>query len=174
MVLEIKTFPDKILRGKAVEVEVFDEDIKTLLNDMAETMYAAPGVGLAAPQVGVLKRAIVIDVTAGEEPGHLIKIVNPEIIEADGEVIAEEGCLSIPGEYDNVKRFEKVKVKAYNEYGEDIIIEGEGLLSRALQHEIDHLDGKLFLDRLPIIKKEIMKKHIKKRIISGDYFVTGE
>jgi len=174
VILDIKTFPDKVLRGKAEIVDKIDDEIRQLLSDMTETMYAAPGIGLAAPQVGVLKRVIVIDVTAGEEPGHLLKLINPEIINAEGEVIAEEGCLSIPGEFEIVCRNESVKVKAFNEDAEEILVEAEGLLSRALQHEIDHLNGTLFLDRLSGLKKEGLKKRIKKRINAGDYVVTGE
>jgi len=173
MVLEIKTFPDKILRGRSEEVTEITDEIQSLIYDMADTMYSAPGIGLAAPQVGVKKRIIVIDITAGEEKGHLLKLINPVIVEKSGEVLSEEGCLSIPGEYEKVKRFDKVVAEALDIDGNKIRIEAEDLLARALQHEIDHLEGVLFLDHLTGLKKETVKKHIKRRIATGDYVVTG-
>lgn len=141
---EIRLDGDEILRKKSKIVEKIDDKIKTLIEDMVETMYHADGVGLAAPQVGMLKRIIVIDV--GDENG-IIKLINPEIIEADGKQVDEEGCLSVPQVRGMVERPEKVKVKALNENGEEIILDGEGLLARALCHEIDHLNGILFTDR---------------------------
>ena len=173
MVLEIKTFPDKVLRGKAEPVETVTEEIKELLYNMADTMYDAPGIGLAAPQVGVLKRVVVIDVTAGQEPGKLMNLINPEILEASGTELGEEGCLSVPGEYEYVNRAEFVRVRAVNEDGETVEFEAEGILARAVQHEIDHLNGRLFIDHLPGMKKESVKKRIKRRINDGDYVVTG-
>jgi peptide deformylase len=134
---------DEILRKKCREVGEINERELTLLDDMLETMYAADGVGLAAPQVGILKRLVVIDV--GEGP---MKLVNPEIIEAVGDVVDYEGCLSVPGEQGSVNRPEKVKVTALNEKGEKIEIAGSGLLARALCHEIDHLNGILFIDKV--------------------------
>jgi len=133
---------DEVLRKISRKVETIDDKIKTLVKDMAETMYEAEGVGLAAPQVGILKRIVVIDVGEG-----LIELINPEIIEAEGEQIAAEGCLSIPGKYAEVKRPAKVKVRALNTKGETIEYEGEELLARAFCHEIDHLDGILFKDK---------------------------
>jgi len=174
MILEVKTFPDNILRQKAEPVQEVTPEVIKLLDDMVETMYNQNGVGLAAPQVGVSKRVIVIDTSAGEEDGQLLRIINPEIIESEGEQIAEEGCLSIPGEYDKVRRAEKIKVKAMSEEGKDYVIDAEGFLARAFQHEIDHLNGVLFIDKLPSFKKESMKKSIKRRITAGDYVVTGE
>lgn len=141
-VRNIRTLEDEILRKKSRKVEEINDRIKVLIKDMFETMYKADGVGLAAPQVGILKRVVVIDV--GTDP---ISLINPEIIESQGEYLDEEGCLSIPGQQGKVLRPEKVKVKALNEEGEEIIIEGEGLLARALCHEIDHLDGILFIDK---------------------------
>lgn len=140
---QIRIMGDEILRKKSRPVEKIDDRIKTLIDDMVETMYHEDGVGLAAPQVGVLKRIIVIDV--GEGP---IKLINPEIIDSEGTQTEEEGCLSIPGERGIVERPAEVKVKALNENGEEVIIEGTGLLARALCHEIDHLDGILFVDRI--------------------------
>lgn len=139
----IRKIGDELLRKKSRKVDEINDRILTLIKDMQETMYAADGVGLAAPQVGILKRIAVIDV--GEGP---INLINPEIIETEGQYIDEEGCLSIPGQQGKVLRPERVKVKALNEKGEEFIVKGEGLLARALCHEIDHLDGVLFVDKL--------------------------
>lgn len=135
--------PDPILREKALEVRRINSNIVKLLNDMKETMYAAEGVGLAAPQVGISKRVAVID--AGDEQG-LIELINPEIISKSGEQLGPEGCLSFPGLMGDVRRAMICKVRALNRNGETFEIEGEGLLARALQHEIDHLNGVLFTD----------------------------
>jgi len=135
--------PDPILREKAKPVPKITPSIHKLLKDMADTMYDAPGVGLAAPQIGILKRVIVIDV--GDEHG-LIEMINPEIIEASGEQFGPEGCLSIPGLQGDVRRKERVKVKGWNRHGEDTVVEAEGYLARAFQHEIDHLNGVLYID----------------------------
>lgn len=134
---------DELLRKKSKKVDVINERILTLLKDMEETMYAADGVGLAAPQVGILKRVVVIDIGQG-----ILRLINPEIIYTEGSYIDVEGCLSIPGEQGEVERPYKVKVKALNEKGEEIIVEGEELLARALCHEIDHLEGILFTDKV--------------------------
>jgi peptide deformylase len=139
----IRKIGDELLRKKSKKVDEINDRILTLIKDMQETMYAADGVGLAAPQVGILKRIAVVDV--GDGP---VNLINPEIIEAHGEYLDEEGCLSIPGQQGKVLRPEKVKVKAFNEKGEEFIVEGEGLFARALCHEIDHLDGVLFIDKL--------------------------
>ncbi len=134
---------DEVLRKKARPVERIDDRILTLLDDMAETMYNAEGVGLAAPQVGILRRVVVIDVGEG-----IIELINPEIIEQEGEQVAIEGCLSIPGLSGMVKRPARVVVSALNRHGERIEIEGTDLLARALCHEIDHLDGILYVDKV--------------------------
>lgn len=139
----IRTKEDDILRKKSKVVTNIDERLLTLINDMKETMYASNGVGLAAPQVGILKRVVVVDI--GEGP---IVLINPEIIEKRGEAADVEGCLSVPGQQGMVKRPKYVKVKAINEKGEDIIVEGEGFLARAFCHEIDHLDGILYIDKI--------------------------
>ncbi|MCF6095843.1 peptide deformylase [Thermovorax subterraneus] len=139
---KIRQLGDEVLRKKSKKVTIFDEKLKELIVDMAETMKWANGVGLAAPQVGILKRVVVIDVGEG-----LIELVNPEIIAEEGEVVGVEGCLSIPGITGEVARPKKVKVKAQNSKGEFIELVGEDLLARALCHEIDHLDGILFIDR---------------------------
>ncbi|MFN3395369.1 MAG: peptide deformylase [Thermodesulfovibrionales bacterium] len=164
-ILEIKKYPEKVLMEKAASVPEIDRDIQRLIDDMIETMYAAPGIGLAAPQVGVSKRIIVIDVSVKEgEKTPLIVLINPEIISTEGEIDSEEGCLSLPGYITTVKRAERVVVKGLNRDGEEIKIEGEGLLSRALQHEIDHLNGILLIDRISRIKREFFKKRYKKAL----------
>ncbi|MCV4229931.1 peptide deformylase [Virgibacillus sp. LDC1] len=135
--------PDEVLHKKAKEVTKITPNVQKLLDDMADTMYDAEGVGLAAPQVGILKRLIVID--AGDEHG-LIKMINPEIVESEGEQFGPEGCLSIPGWNGDVRRAEKVTVKGLDREGKELVITGTGLLARAFQHEIDHLNGVLFTE----------------------------
>lgn len=139
----IRKHGDELLRKKSKKVDDINDRILTLLKDMEETMYAADGVGLAAPQVGILKRVVVIDIGEG-----ILRLINPEIISSEGSYVDTEGCLSIPGEQGEVERPYKVKVKALNEKGEEIIVEGEELLARALCHEIDHLEGVLFVDKI--------------------------
>jgi peptide deformylase len=164
-VLEIKTYPEKALKEKALPVENIDGQIQRLIDDMIETMYAAPGIGLAAPQVGVSKRIIVLDVSVREEEKMpLIVIINPEIVNHEGETDSEEGCLSLPGYTTTVKRAEKVLVRGLNREGMPVEIEGEGLLSRALQHEIDHINGTLLIDRVSSIKREFFKKRFQKAL----------
>jgi peptide deformylase len=164
-VLEIKKYPERVLKEKATPVADIDSEIQRLIDDMIETMYAAPGIGLAAPQVGVSKRIIVIDVSVKEgEKTPLIVLINPEIITAQGEIESEEGCLSLPGYITTIKRAERVTVEGLNRDGVKIRIEGDGLLSRALQHEIDHLEGKLLIDRISSIKREFFKKRFKKAL----------
>ena len=158
-ILEIKEYGEPVLREKSLPVKEITPEILNLIRDMAETMYTASGVGLAAPQVGVAKRIITID---GEEEG-LIVLVNPMMVKSEGEVIEEEGCLSIPGVYSEVKRSSKVTVKALNESGEPIKITKEGLLARALQHEIDHLEGILFVDRIGKVKRQLLLNKLKKQ-----------
>jgi peptide deformylase len=157
-ILEIKEYGDPILREKALLVEEITPDILNLIKDMAETMYADSGVGLAAPQVGVSKRIITID----EDEEKLLVLLNPEIIKSEGEAVEEEGCLSVPGVYSEVKRSLKVVVKALNENGEPIEITKEGLTARALQHEIDHLNGILFIDKIGRMERQILLNKLKK------------
>jgi len=157
--LEIKEYGEPVLREKALPIEEVTPEILNLIKDMTETMYADSGVGLAAPQVGVSKRIILVD---GEEDG-LIVLINPIIIKSEGEVEAEEGCLSVPGIYSQVKRSSKVTVKALNENGDPFEITKEGLTARALQHEIDHLDGILFIDRIGRMKRQILLNKLKKK-----------
>ncbi len=163
-VLEIKKYPERILREKTSLVTDFDLPLQRLIDDMIETMYAAPGVGLAANQVGVSKRVLVIDVSTKEESFPLIVLVNPEIIHAEGEAEFEEGCLSLPDYTTVIKRAERVRVRGLDRYGRQVEIEGKGLLSRALQHEIDHLDGILLIDRIGRLKREWFKKRYFKEI----------
>ena len=138
----IREYGDEVLRKRAKKVTVFDKRLHILISDMIETMQDANGVGLAAPQVGILKRVVVIDI--GEGP---IELINPEIIEREGEVVSIEGCLSVPGVFGEVPRPKRVKVKAQDKWGKSIEIEGEDLLARALCHETDHLVGELFVDK---------------------------
>ncbi len=166
-ILKILTYPDPKLKKKSSPVEKIDKEIEKLLDDMTETMYDAPGVGLAAPQVGVNFRVIVVDISAREQdsPG-LIELINPEIISSEGVMVGEEGCLSIPGFSSEVKRKAKVKVKGLDRNGHFIELEGTGLLARAFQHEIDHIDGILYIDRLSRLKRELLKKKIVKALAS--------
>ncbi len=164
-ILEIKRYPEKVLKEKALPVTNIDGVVQQLIDDMIETMYAAPGIGLAAPQVGVSRRIIVIDVSVKEgEKIPLIVLINPEIIMSEGEIESEEGCLSLPGYITTVKRAERVLVSGLNREGKEVRVEGEGLLSRALQHEIDHLNGTLLIDRISSIKREFFKKRYKKAL----------
>jgi len=147
---------------------VTDAEVK-LVQDMVETMYKAPGVGLAAPQVGVLKRIMVTDTTGGEKKDHLFTIINPEIVAAAGEQYEDEGCLSIPGFSATVARPKKVVLRGVDLNGKEIILEGSDLLARAFCHEMDHLDGKFFLDHLSFIKRDMIKRRIKKLIRQGKW-----
>jgi peptide deformylase len=169
MILNIEKFPEDVLRKKSIEVTNIDDSVIKLLNDMVDTMQMAPGVGLAAPQVGASIRLVVANLSPAKEKQLLYKFINPVVYDAEGEEMGEEGCLSIPGEYAFVKRAKKVLVKALNTSGEEFSLELEDLPARIVLHEIDHLDGILFIDRLPIAKKEIVKKHIRKRMLAGEY-----
>ena len=159
--LPILHYPDPRLKKRAEPVTEVDESIRRLAADMAETMYAAPGIGLAATQVDVHKRVIVVDVT--EDRSGLTVLINPEILEKDGECVSEEGCLSVPGIYDKVTRAERVKVRALNLEGETVEFEAEGLLAVCIQHEIDHLDGKVFVEYLSPLKQSRIKAKLVKR-----------
>jgi len=166
-VREIKTYPDPILRNRTSRVERIDSSLDRLIEDMVETMHAAPGVGLAANQVGVPLQLAVIDLSMREEEGQshpLIVIINPEVLSMEGSVIAEEGCLSIPDYAENVKRAARVRVRAQDRSGKPFEIEAEGLLAKALQHEIDHLNGLLFVDKLSPLKKGLFKRRFKKAL----------
>jgi len=157
------------LREPSRPVEKFDDDLERLTADMFETMYAAPGVGLAAPQVGVNICLIIIDVSAGKEPDKKIILCNPRIIAFEGVQEGEEGCLSVPDFYESLARPLKVAVEAQNIKGESFILEGEGLLARAICHETDHLEGVMFVDRLSPLKRAMVRGKIKKLIKTGKW-----
>lgn len=163
MIRPILTFPDPLLKKKSAPVTIITDEVKQLAADMAETMYDAPGVGLAAPQIGVLQRLIVIDIAGKEEAPRLIVAVNPVIVHGEGEVYEEEGCLSVVDYSANVKRHEKVVVKGLSIDGQEQTWHADGLLAVAFQHEIDHLDGILFVDRLSPLKRELFLKKQKRR-----------
>lgn len=162
-VLDILHYPHPVLKQKARPVQKVDGSIRRLVQDMAETMYSAPGVGLAANQVGYPLRLAVIDVTPAGEPKNLLVLINPEIVSLEGECTWDEGCLSVPDCNEEVKRSKKVVVRYQNLEGETAEITGEDLLAVALQHEIDHLDGSLFIDRLSPLKKRLVKKKLLKK-----------
>lgn len=158
---EILQYPDERLYTVAQVVTTVDADIRTLVHDMAETMYAAPGVGLAATQIDVHKRVITIDVSEGRD--ELLVLINPEIIERDGAQDCEEGCLSVPGVYERVTRALKVKVRALGLDGQPFTLDAEGLLAVCIQHEMDHLDGKVFVDYLSRLKQSRIRSKLAKR-----------
>ena len=167
MILPIVKYGDPILTQKALPVTEFDEKLRKLIEDMFETMYAAPGVGLAAPQIGIGDRIIVLDVDH-ENPGKQIyKLINPVITRSEGEVIWEEGCLSVVDFTAEVRRAAQIEVVAFDENQKELKIEAEGLLAVALQHEIDHLDGKLFIDRISRLKRDLYTRKRKKMLRSG-------
>ena len=174
MVLNIITFPVEFLRKKSEPVKKVDEEIKTLISDMIDTLYYVKGYGLAAVQVGKHLRILVLDEMASQELRKPRVFINPEILATKGEIISEEGCLSVPGEYASVKRHAEITIKALNEKGETFTEKATEQLARILQHEIDHLNGILFIDRLLPFKRDTLKKHIKRRILSGDYVVCSE
>jgi len=159
---DILLYPDPLLRKRASTVEEVDDKIRELIDDMAETMYCAPGIGLAAPQVGVSLRVIVVDVGKRDGGERLIALVNPEIVWSDGSVVKEEGCLSIPGMTVEMERKERIKVIGLDRDGTEVEIQAEGLLAIAIQHEIDHLEGRLIIDRISQLKKELYRRRIKK------------
>jgi peptide deformylase len=166
-ILEILKYPDPTLKKVAAPVESVSAETVRLIGDMVETMYRAPGVGLAAPQVGVSLRIIVLD-TDHENPGkNLLKLINPEIRHAEGEVLWEEGCLSVVDFTVEIKRAAMVTLVALNEEEKEISIDAEGLLAVALQHEVDHLNGKLILDRVSRLKRDLYSRRLKKMSRSG-------
>lgn len=160
---EILKYPNPILRKKNAAVTAFDEGLKKLVADMAETMYKAPGIGLAAPQIGVSQQVVIIDIT--KEKNELMVLINPKIISCEGSQVDEEGCLSVVDLSAEVKRFNKITVKAQNLAGEDIEFEAEEWFARVIQHEIDHLNGILFIDHLSSLKRALYKKKRKKQLI---------
>jgi peptide deformylase len=161
MILPILEYPDPRLRKVAAPVTSFGPDLVRLVHDLAETMYSAPGIGLAATQVDVHKRVIVIDVSEARD--GLLVLVNPEILEAEGEAECEEGCLSVPGYYDKVTRAARIRVRAQDEHGASREIAADGLLAVCVQHEMDHLVGKVFVDHLSSLKRARLAAKLKKR-----------
>jgi peptide deformylase len=162
MVREILIWPDPVLKQVAQPVDVVDDGIRRLLDDMAETMYAADGVGLAAPQVGVLQRVIVIDTSPRQEGQKLVHLVNPVIVRTEGVTTYNEGCLSIPGEAEEVERAARVWVRALDSQGRPFELECTDLLAIAVQHECDHLEGTLFVDHLSSLKREVIRRRMKR------------
>lgn len=158
--IEILHFPDPRLRKKAIPVDKVDDQIRQTVNDMFETMYAAPGIGLAATQVNIQKQIIVIDVS--EDKSEPVCLINPKIIAKDGEEEMQEGCLSVPGIFENVRRAENITVQALDQQGVEFTQDAEGLLAVCIQHEMDHLDGKLFVDYLSPLKMQRIKKKMLK------------
>jgi peptide deformylase len=166
-VLEILQFPHPVLRQRAQEIRRIDEEVHRLARSMTETMHRAPGIGLAANQVGVPSRLIVVDLSAGEKPGEALVLVNPQILCKEGSLQMEEGCLSVPDLRENVTRCQRVVVRGLDLEGRHVEIEGEDLLAVALQHEIDHLDGVLFLDHLSQLKRSRYVARQKKAAAAG-------
>jgi peptide deformylase len=158
--LKILEFPDPRLRTKASPVEVVDDSLRQLAKDMFETMYAAPGIGLAATQVDVHKRMLVVDVSAEKNEPHVL--INPEILQKDGVAVSEEGCLSVPGYFDEVERAEHVRVRYLDRDGQSVERDMDGLLAICVQHEMDHLDGRLFVDYLSEAKRQRIRKRLVK------------
>jgi len=164
--LEILHFPDSRLRSKAKPVDAVDDALRRLIDDMFETMYAAPGIGLAATQVNVHKRVVVIDLSQEQDDPRVF--INPEILDREGEEEMDEGCLSVPGIYERVRRAERIRVRALDRDGQAFEYEADGLLAVCIQHEIDHLDGKLFVDYLSQLKRNRIRKKLEKQARLGD------
>ena len=158
--LTILEFPDPRLRTRALPVESVDDGLKSLIDDLFDTMYEAPGIGLAATQVNVHKRVLVADVSADKSEPYAL--INPVILEKDGVTVTEEGCLSVPGYYEEVERAEHIRVKFIDRLGDDVEMEAEGLLAVCIQHEMDHLEGKLFVDYLSEAKRSRIRKKLVK------------
>jgi peptide deformylase len=154
--------PDPRLRKHSVKIDTFDEKLSALVDDMFETMYDGNGIGLAAPQIGLNIRLAVIDIANQKEAKDQLVMINPTIVERKGEIQSQEGCLSVPGVYDEVKRSEWIKLNAFNQHGELFELEAQGLFGMCIQHEIDHLDGKVFIDLLSPLKRNLARKKLSK------------
>lgn len=165
-------YPDPVLLAPTKPVAAIDDEIRQLVRDMIDTMYAAPGIGLAANQVGVPLRLCVVDLSVGETPGELRVLINPEIRATSGSEVAEEGCLSFPDVTVDVERSFQAVVEALDLDGAPVTIDGTGMLARVMQHEIEHLDGRTFLSNVSPLKREMIKRQIKKRIKAGDWIAT--
>ncbi len=162
MVREILVWPHPVLKQKAVAVQTVTDETRTLIADMFESMYAADGVGLAAPQIGVLQRVIVLDTTPRQPESNPIAMVNPEILRVDGNIVYKEGCLSLPGEAEDVDRAATCTVRFLDQSGREQTLEADGLLAIAIQHETDHLNGTVFVDHISTLKRELIRKRMKK------------
>ncbi len=163
--LDILTYPNKFLRKTMDPVEKIDAEVEQVITDMAETMYNAPGMGLAATQVGINKRIIIYDISGPEDKPELEVLINPAVLESEGTVVSEnEGCLSVPDFRSDVKRAGWVKVEALDRNGEPVLIEADGMHATVLQHEIDHLNGILFIDKISALKREMYKRKVKKAL----------
>ena len=167
--LEIVKYPDPVLETVGEPVTEFDDELQKLVADMFETMYAAPGVGLAAPQVGVSKRVFVMDCSGGKDPAQKIAMINPEIVMTEGTQTGEEGCLSFPGIFFSVTRALRALVRAQDVNGEEFEIDGMELTARCMLHETDHCDGILFIERTSPLKREMAKRKIRKKIKAGEW-----
>jgi len=169
MILKIVKYPEPVLQQPGEPVTEFDKELRKLVADMFETMYAAQGIGLAAPQVGVSKRITVIDTSLGKDPKQKLVLINPEIIFSEGRLYEEEGCLSFPEIREKVVRAAKIRIRAQDEQGAWFEMDGEELLSRCLQHEIDHLDGMLFIFRISALKRDLALRQIRKMQREGKW-----
>jgi peptide deformylase len=169
MVLKVVKYPEPVLQQPGEPITEFNDELRKFVADMFETMYAAKGIGLAAPQVAVSKRITVIDLSSGKNPEEKLVLINPEIIAREGKQYEEEGCLSFPEIHEKVQRAAKVTVRAQDEYGKWFEMDGEELLSRAFQHEIDHLDGVLFISRMSGLKRDMILRRIRKEQREGTW-----
>lgn len=169
MVHPVVKYGNEVLSKPAETVTVFDKELEKLVADMFESMYAAQGVGLAAPQIGISKRIAVIDITCGKDPNAKLVLVNPEIIAVEGKQSEEEGCLSVPGFREKVRRPARVTVRAQDAKGKEFTMTGEGLLARAFCHETDHLNGRLFLSHLSLLKRDLILRKIRKLMRAGEW-----
>ena len=169
MIYPVIKYPDPLLARKADPVTVFDKELAELVDSMFESMYAAEGIGLAAPQIAISKRIFIVDVSFGKEPKDKLVLINPEIVSQEGRQLEEEGCLSLPDIRDKVSRAARVRVRAQDATGKWFEVEGDELLARALQHENDHLDGVLFIDRVSRLKRELILRRIRKLQKNGEW-----
>lgn len=168
-ILPILRYPHDVLLTETSEVPAVTPEIERLVRDMIETMHLAPGVGLAANQVGVGKRIAVVDLTVGEDPSKLLILINPRVLEVSGSYVEEEGCLSLPGFSERVRRPDRCVIEAMDLDGRVRTLEGRELLARAFNHEIDHLNGQLFIEHLSVLKRRLIKKKVQKRMRDGDW-----
>ena len=170
MIYPIVKYGDPVLEKQGETVQEFDTpELHKLIEDMFESMYAHKGVGLAAPQIGISRRIAVIDISVGQDPAQKLVLINPEVTQHEGKLVTEEGCLSVPGFREPVRRGAKVTVRAQDIKGQTIEVKGEELLARALQHETDHLNGKLYLSHLSALKRDLIRRRIRKLEKSGEW-----